>query len=395
MNTADSRLRHIDGLRATAVLMVVVHHATTHSVFYTGAAAITPWVHLALEGAHGVDLFFVLSGFCLSYPVLARIHRFGTTAFSLDAYAARRIIRIVPPYYAVILLFTVLSAVPLLHIGRPPWPDVLRQAEFMDWQTEFSNGSFWTLSVEFRWYFLFPAALALWAYSRRLFLAVAVAVVSAYLTTRLRSIDLGVLLPFLLGIVAAECYLRPRPWFRYAAVAAPAAMLAGIALEPHITAPSPFGGEMRLLFMQTNVGWQTAMFLLVLLCGYAAPLRQVLSWPPLVAIGIASYSIYLVHEPLVQRLDLLLPQNLALECAVGLTASVIVGAFFWLAAERPWLHGRLRNYAVDRMERLMQRVFKSLDVPRSFILRAGNEQAVAESEPPQTSSQYRLPSVSS
>lgn len=370
MTSSDARLKHIDGLRAIAVLLVVIHHATTHSALYVHEHTLSAWTHLALEGAHGVDLFFVLSGFCLSYPVLARIGRFGTTAFSIQGFAARRILRILPPYYAAIALFILLSFVPAFHESLPSWPDIVRQAEFLDWRTQFLNGSFWTLCVEFRWYFIFPAALALWVYSSRLFFTAAGLLAAAYLTTRLRSIDLGVLLPFVLGIAAAHGYLNPRPYFRYAAVAAPAGVLAGIVLERYLTAPGPYGGEIGLIFMQTNIGWQLAMFFFVVLAGYSTALRQILSCRPLVWIGIASYSIYLIHEPLVQRLDLALPQSLALDWFAAVVMSVGLGFAFWFVAERPWVYGRLRARSLPLLERGVDWMLARLDLPRTFLLHA-------------------------
>lgn len=368
VNRHDARLKHIDGLRAIAVLLVVIHHATTHSALYIGERTLSASTHLLLEGAHGVDLFFVLSGFCLSYPVLARIGRFGTTAFSIHGFAARRILRIVPPYYAAIALLMLLSLIPAFHETRPSWPGIVRQAVFLDWRTQFLNGSFWTLCVEFRWYFVFPAALALWVYSRRLFFTVAGLLAAAYWTTRLRSIDLGVLLPFVLGIAAAHGYLNPRPYFRYAAVAAPAAVLAGIVLERYVTAPGPYGGEIGLIFMQTNIGWQLAMFFFVVLAGYWNALRRMLSFAPLVWIGIASYSMYLIHEPLVQRLDLMLPQSLLLDCAAALVTSTALGFAFWFVAERPWVYGRLRAGSLPLLERGVAWMLGRLDIPRTFLL---------------------------
>ncbi len=84
------------------------------------------WAHLMLEGAHGVDLFFVLSGFCLSYPVLQSLRAEHAARFNITRYFAKRIVRIVPPYYAAIAL---LVLVPAMH---PPVGagDVFKQTVF-------------------------------------------------------------------------------------------------------------------------------------------------------------------------------------------------------------------------------------------------------------------------
>lgn len=361
------RLDYIDGLRAIAVLLVVLHHATLHSSLYLKQHVVSPWMHVVLEGEHGVDLFFVLSGFCLSYPTLARLHRFGTAAFRLHTFAARRLLRIVPPYYAAIAFCVVLSAVPGFGGMLSSWPDIVRQALFLDWHTQFLNRSFWTLCIEFRWYFIFPAALALWVYSRRLFFAVAAVCLTAYLTTRLRSIDLGVLLPFLLGITAAHCYINPRPWFKYFAVAAPAGVLLGIILEPLLVASSFGVDAIPLAFIRTNVGWQFAMFSFVVLCGYSTVAQRLLSLRPLVWIGVASYSIYLIHEPLVQRVDDALPQSIFTDYVACVAISVACGFVFWFIAERPWVYGALRRWSLPQLEAALGWLLSRLDVPESLL----------------------------
>jgi peptidoglycan/LPS O-acetylase OafA/YrhL len=60
----------------------------------------------------------VISGFCLSHPFLARLHASGTASFDVARFAARRIVRIIPPYYAAIALFVAFGAA-LRYAGAP------------------------------------------------------------------------------------------------------------------------------------------------------------------------------------------------------------------------------------------------------------------------------------
>lgn len=197
---------------------------------------------------------------------------------------------------------------------------------------------------------------------------------AAYLTTRLRNIDLGVLLPFLLGITAAHCYINPRPLFRYFAVAAPAAALLGILLEPLLSARGSGGDAIVLAFIRTNMGWQFAMFAFVVLSGYSSVLRRALSWRPLVSIGMASYSIYLIHEPLVQRVDVALPHSLLFDYIAGVTVSVVCGFAFWYIFERPWVYGSLRRMCLPQLEAGSGWLLSRLDIPSTFVLRASGSQ---------------------
>jgi len=239
--------------------------------------------------------------------VLRRLRRDGIAAFEVQRYFAKRIVRIVPPYYAALVVFLVAAAaLTAAHVRLPAgmatlpfsgW-DFLKQALFLDWQTNFLNASFWTLAVEFRWYFIFPLALALWIRAPRAFLAAAVVSVIAYAATRLHAPDLGTLLPFLLGIVAADFSARGRPLERDFWLLVPAFIVIGVFIEPFVWMASPYGIE-NATYVQTNPAWQIAMFALVVTAGNLPWLRSGLSLRPLVAIGTASYSIYLVHEPVV------------------------------------------------------------------------------------------------
>src|SRR5579871_6461631 len=155
----EHRIAYVDGLRAVAVLLVVAHHVARHAPHAPAQVPFLSFEHVLLDGSHGVDLFFVLSGFCLSYPFLQALREQGAAVFDLPRYFAKRVVRIVPPYYAVLSLFAIAGFG--MHRASAP-ADFLKQLFFLDWHTNFVNGSFWTLCVEFRWYFLFPLALLLW-----------------------------------------------------------------------------------------------------------------------------------------------------------------------------------------------------------------------------------------
>src|SRR5581483_12332502 len=95
----QQRLSYVDGLRAIAVLAVVVEHVAS----YLFQANSVPG-QITRSGMHGVDLFFVISGFCLSYPVIARLHEKGMATFDAVKYLAHRAVRILPPYYIAIVV---------------------------------------------------------------------------------------------------------------------------------------------------------------------------------------------------------------------------------------------------------------------------------------------------
>jgi peptidoglycan/LPS O-acetylase OafA/YrhL len=345
-NTPRHRIDYIDGLRAVAVLTVVAAHVAQHTNM-TGATA-----HVLLEGAHGVDLFFVLSGFCLAFPTLAKL-RGGSAAFDVVDFGTKRLVRILPPFYIATAALLAVLVLPHLAVHRalpgdlPSARDLFASLLFLDGNVHLLNDSFWTLMVEFRWYFAFPLLLWLWVASPRAFGVVGLASLALYHLTRARGLDFGTLPGFMLGIVAADVQLGGphsaiwgRHLRRWALPLGLLALLAGVLTESTATIPGFNHDDVRWPYQPTILGWQVAMFALVVLAGASGLVRGVLSMRALVAAGIASYGIYLVHEPAIIFAAPHLHGAFARVLA-GVLA-VAAGFAFWALAERPFTTGSLR-----------------------------------------------------
>src|SRR6266851_3607954 len=105
----------LDGLRAVAAVAVLV----THVGGLTGYVLIgTPASWVVSRGNIGVPIFFVLSGLLLYRPWAAAALA-GPPAVRVTTYLRRRALRILPAYWAVVLI-----ALPVLSSGpaRPGWP---------------------------------------------------------------------------------------------------------------------------------------------------------------------------------------------------------------------------------------------------------------------------------
>lgn len=148
---------HIDGLRAVAVLLVIFHHLGN-------------WGGLA-GGFVGVDVFFVISGFLITSIVRAEL---DAGRFTFRNFYKRRVIRLAPAYFTV-LLFTTVGALifmlpaELLSYARSMIASSLFLANFHMWKEV--GGYFganadtvpllhlWTLAVEEQFYLVWPMAL--------------------------------------------------------------------------------------------------------------------------------------------------------------------------------------------------------------------------------------------
>lgn len=363
-----NRIAYIDGLRGVAVLAVVLFHAGVHNRALNEAAN-TPLAFLLRQGCHGVDLFFILSGFCLAYPWLTRVYAGGRTRFSVSSFAAKRIVRILPPYYAAITVFTVLgAALLLLHIPLPEpiarealsVTGILKQALFLDADRQFLDASFWTLAIEFRWYFLFPVLLWVWVCYPRAFAAIAVVALIGG-ATRIQSTDLFFLPFFMLGIVAAELHARRIPLLRFAVPCAIAALAAA-------AASTASGGW---YFIEKGPLWGIAMFCIVVAAGATPPLRRLLSAKLLVRIGTLSYGIYLIHEPVVALIERSASESVgpAAAFALAVAGAMVAGVAFSIIAEQPFVHSALREKLTGSIHPVVKGIFARLGMSDTFELR--------------------------
>ncbi|SDS42791.1 Peptidoglycan/LPS O-acetylase OafA/YrhL, contains acyltransferase and SGNH-hydrolase domains [Opitutus sp. GAS368] len=139
----------LDGLRGIAILLVVLYHAPRLKL---------PLIDILQEnGRHGVSLFFVLSGFLISTLLLREAR--GSGGISLRKFYARRAVRLLPLYYAVLIFQAVLI---YLFNQYSPENQALFKAKlpsyifyFSNWLPTATQGPFfhsWSLAVEEQFY---------------------------------------------------------------------------------------------------------------------------------------------------------------------------------------------------------------------------------------------------
>ncbi|MBR1124545.1 acyltransferase [Bradyrhizobium lablabi] len=157
--TSSAYRADIDGLRAVAVLAVVVFHAFPDEKWLTG-------------GFIGVDVFFVISGFLISKLILAEL---GQHQFSVVEFYRRRIRRIFPALAVVLLAvlaygFLVLMPSELALLGKHAFFGASFLSNFAFWSESgyFDSAAIskpllhlWSLGVEEQFYILWPPILML------------------------------------------------------------------------------------------------------------------------------------------------------------------------------------------------------------------------------------------
>ncbi len=322
---SGGRRPELDGLRAVAVLGTVWFHALT------GPTTHAPYPGWAGLGARGVDLFFVLSGFCLSWPYEPEGMR---TVRDMGTFFARRLTRIVPSCWGAIALFALLAFTPFglplsagLHLSlAQQFADLGRDVLMFPTLAPYHDHALWTLGFEMRWYLLFPILLMAFFRSKILFLAIALGAVAFNHFASLP--DAGILPAFMLGVVAAGIAKRVESATPFAPV------LALLALALAVLMQCSSG-----VVEHDDAVWQLACFAVVLGVVTSPLLRRVFSFGPLVGIGIASYSIYLIHQPI--------SGSLAWAGAspwVAGIGSLGCGIVFWYVVERPLMSRDARAF---------------------------------------------------
>lgn len=186
MERPPGRVVGIDALRALAALAVFVYHLGQYWRLNDLPLKLP---ELVAVGAHGVDLFIVLSGFVLGLAALRTDRQ-----LLLGNFLARRGMRLLPSYYVALACAAVIALSPAatwIVAERASAADVAWHVALLQtWSPELLgtiNGSLWSVALEAQLYLLFPL-LVLWT---RRWGAVSLVVVTALLSVVLSTADIG------------------------------------------------------------------------------------------------------------------------------------------------------------------------------------------------------------
>jgi peptidoglycan/LPS O-acetylase OafA/YrhL len=354
---AVRRVEWLDAVRGLAALFVVLHH-TWLSVWPAYPRTTGPWwLGWLLYGHLAVAVFIVVSGFSLS---LAPVRHGDTLSGGGRRFIRRRAWRILPPYWAALIISTIVTWLVLQPALSPHTVargfvvhGMLLQDITGSWVPD---GTFWSIAVEWQIYFLFPLILLL---ARRtsirtsVICTVALVLAAEAVTTlgspfnKINNLTPQFLALFALGVLATHLghgELRPRMrrWLTVMGLGMLGAVVAGALAQGSVWMVAQF------FWVDLVFGCAVACLLAVMYGGGAARMRRVLSWRPALKLGLFSYSIYLLHAPLlaVAYVKVVQPMHLAplaaftLLIVVAVPAIVVLCYGFHLLFEAPFLHRR-------------------------------------------------------
>lgn len=322
----SGRVVQLDGLRALAIGLVLINH-TLHTPL--------TWV--------GVDIFFVLSGFLITGILLER-KRLRGPYFSY--FYRRRVFRILPPYVLTIVLYGLIFG---WGSFRPFWLFLLAPNVHAV-KYGGPNLAMWSLAVEEQFYFIWPFVVLFT--SERVLMRVAIAALA--LTPLLRMVCTPLFpthfyiyayTPFRADLLCAGAVLALWWKRRNSVISArlrrwsPVVCLLGFFL---FAATQAF----PVLRLAHNTPWANGFVYLFSLIGSAGLLawtltdtgwlRSVLSTAPMRYLGEISYTMYLVHLPILIWLQVRYGVGARMQL-LGTFLIVTYASISWFAMERPLL----------------------------------------------------------
>lgn len=342
-------IAHVQGLRALAVLAVLIHHLDAT---------------LLSGGYLGVDVFFVVSGFLITGQIKRRR---GEGRFDLRDFYFRRIRRILPNQIVVIAAVLVAAylwldtgAFEITAASAAYSAAMMANVFFLQNSGYFAPAAetmpllhMWSLAVEEQFYLIWPAALAGFALipsrARALTLVLAVGALVAMTERAVWSAPNAAfyLMPFRaleFACGAALVYWGPNFWAssRIGLIAATLAAAVLMACLLTYTPDTRFPGFMALIPCAATAG--------LIAWGHSPATGKILGNRWTVAVGDRSYALYLVHWPVIVFLSVIFPLASSVErIAMILVFTLILSELLYRLCERPSRYATLPSKRARRL----------------------------------------------
>lgn len=346
----ESRLTRIESLRAMAALGVLMGH--TYDASFAGGKPVDIGGVLGgmiYGGGFGVILFFALTGYLLYRPFATATYGGGRSS-DLRRYFLNRAVRILPLYFSAIFILALIQYHGL-HLKQWLIFGLMGQTFFPS-HVPLIDGPLWSVIVEVHFYIVLP------------FFAIALAKVTG------GRMEWGIILLAVLAIAGVLTFqlispLRNGYAWQYSLVANfgffSAGMLLALLQIRWADRVAGWTSALRrsdywfavalvlwILVSLTYSPWIAVLASFVTVGACVLPsvkggVIRALEWRPLAVLGVASYSLYVWHLPIILGLLRLswLPHSFFLRFALTVLISSLVALLSYRLLEEPWL--RLRR----------------------------------------------------
>jgi len=345
----------LDGIRGLAALTVFVSHALWRDI---------------IPGGFGVTVFFFLSGYLITTLLRMEHERHGRISF--NRFYLRRVYRILPPMYIVLIVCLILALVGILP-HRMRIEGVLAQfAHLTNYyyifrgQQDFvpTTSVMWSLAVEEHFYLLFPLGISLlfarFSHQRTAsILALACAAVLAWRCYLILVVGVGHQYTYYATDTRLDSMLF--------------GCILGVWFNPALDKGSPqLGARAGMILFAACLGlllfsflyrdpvfretWRYSLQGVALFPMFYCAVRfqhwPIFTWldsRPMRAMGLISYTFYLTHLPCLALIGLYTDTSKPVRAALGFLATVAVSSAMYLLVERHL--GALRRRLHDKPRR--------------------------------------------
>lgn len=342
---ARVHLGYLDGIRGLAALYVALGHALLQAFPLFTRPGTYPDLHawkmlgVLREGHDAVSIFIVLSGFCLMIPVT---RAGGILDVGWKTFIKKRFVRIIPTYYASLIISLILATTIIAVPTGTHW-DVAIPVTRADVITHFLliqdvfastagkiNHVFWSISVEWRIYFLFPFLVIACRKFGMAKTSLATFIICAIIWKALRhapvysSLTIQYVALFVFGMMGCQIVFgsdetvgkwRTLPWkviWPILCALYIASIVIGVPALVRDTLCGLFGISMIISIGLTP----------------HSRFGKALSWKPVAWLGVVGYSLYLMHAPILQIVQIYVLRPLGMN---GTSTTARLETFFVLA----------------------------------------------------------------
>lgn len=157
-----NKMPSLNGLRAVSVLIVIVGHcvgmSNNSSLKNFFSSAFGSLFQIFIDGGFGVNVFFIISGYLITTLLIREDIVLGK--ISLRKFYLRRMLRIFPPLYFLLLFYFVLQLTGIIHLSRLSWISSLTYTKFL-YHEDWESGHLWSLGIEEWFYLIWPVSFVL------------------------------------------------------------------------------------------------------------------------------------------------------------------------------------------------------------------------------------------
>lgn len=347
----DARIKTFDFIRAAATIAVFIFHAGY--LFSYPHDGFINWYRLEyFSGTVGVSAFFVLSGFLLFYQMAKKNEPMDGT--KLKEYAKKRLLRILPLYYFS-LFFIVLVLRHDILFSPDGWRSIVYNLIFIRGlkHADGSGGSitinpvYWSLVVEMHFYFLLPIFYYLFHKYQKISLFLAVIVLGFAYRIALLTIWAHPGMQFLrltpanfdffaLGMLGAYLYLHRKKYFQWMGKTS-IQLTTLISLVLFINFYDlDFNPTVAYIFAPALLGCIITLSILSFLANEQTLLAKTLTSSPVLFIAKISFSIYIWHAIVINKVESLSLTN-PIKFALDVIGTLGVATISYYAIEAPFL----------------------------------------------------------